>query len=109
MQEQSGWTRRQLPQLQDQDQPPVYSKYALCRGLQRDIVYLSWPKTPLIYEPNGGGERELRGLSKWVELYTGAQMNFGDLDPYLTYGIMQLQMYIIYSSIWGRGGGGIKR
>jgi hypothetical protein len=28
----------------------------------------------------GGG-----GLSHWVQLYTGAQVNFGDLTPYLTY------------------------
>jgi hypothetical protein len=34
--------------------------------------------------PNAGGG-ELRGLSQWVQLYTGAQINFGDLTPYLTY------------------------
>jgi hypothetical protein len=29
---------------------------------------------------------ELRGLSQWVQLYTGGtQINFGDLTPYLTY------------------------
>ncbi len=28
---------------------------------------------------------ELRGLSQWVRLDTGAQINFGDLTPYLTY------------------------
>ncbi len=28
----------------------------------------------------------LRGLSQWVQLYTGAQINFGDLTPYLTFG-----------------------
>ncbi len=32
-----------------------------------------------------GGRGELRGLSQWVQLYTGAQINFGDLTPYLTY------------------------
>ncbi len=26
---------------------------------------------------------ELRGLSQWVQLYTGAQINFRDLTPYL--------------------------
>ncbi len=31
-----------------------------------------------------GGE-ELRGLSQWVQLYTGAQINFGDLTLYLTF------------------------
>jgi hypothetical protein len=27
----------------------------------------------------------LRGLSQWVQLYIGAQINFGDLTSYLTY------------------------
>jgi hypothetical protein len=31
----------------------------------------------------GGGK--LRDLSQWVQLYTGAQINFGDLTQYLTY------------------------
>ncbi len=54
-------------------------------GLQRDVVYLGWP-IALIYEPKcGGGAGELRGLSQWVQLYTEAQINIGDLTPYLTY------------------------
>ncbi len=32
-----------------------------------------------------GGGGELRGLSQWVLLWAGAQINFGDLTPYLTY------------------------
>ncbi len=35
--------------------------------------------------PNAGGG--VRGLSQWVQLYTGAQIN-GDLTPYLTYGVV---------------------
>ncbi len=36
--------------------------------------------------PNAGGEAGgLRGLSQWVQLYLGVQINFGDLTPYLTY------------------------
>jgi len=35
--------------------------------------------------PNEGGGVELRGLSQRVQLYKGAQINFGDLTPYLTY------------------------
>ncbi len=37
--------------------------------------------------PNAGGGGELRGLSanEYVQLYTGAQINFGDLTLYLTY------------------------
>ncbi len=38
----------------------------------------------LIYEPEWGGGR-LRGLRKWVQPCTGAQINFGDLTPYLTF------------------------
>ncbi len=32
-----------------------------------------------------GGGRELRVLSQWVQLYTGAQIKFWDLTTYLTY------------------------
>jgi hypothetical protein len=35
--------------------------------------------------PYAGGGGELRGLSQRVQLYTGTQINFGDLTPYLTY------------------------
>ncbi len=56
-----------------------------CRGLQRDVVYLDWPIAPSYMSPNAGGGGELRGLSQWVKLYTGAQISFGDLTPYLTY------------------------
>jgi hypothetical protein len=33
----------------------------------------------------GGGGAAGRGLSQLVQLYTGAQINFADLTPYLTY------------------------
>ncbi len=40
----------------------------------------SWLTTSApVYERGGRGE--LRGLSQWVQLYTGAQINFGDLTP----------------------------
>ncbi len=64
-------------------------------GLQRDVVFLGWPLAPSYTSPTvgGGGScgfsaneyNELRGLSQWVHLYTGAQINFSDLTPYLTY------------------------
>ncbi len=41
----------------------------------------------------------LRDLSQWVQLYTGAQINFGDLTPYLTYGGAPLGIY--YYDIFG--------
>ncbi len=40
--------------------------------------------------PNAGGGRCRVSLSQWVRLYTGAQINFGDLTPYLTYMTMAL-------------------
>ncbi len=52
------------------------------RGLQRDVVYLGWPIAPSYMSPNAGE----MSLSQWAQLYTGAQINFGDLTPYLTYG-----------------------
>ncbi len=48
---------------------------------------LSWlPNSALVYEPKCGERgRDLRDLSQWVQLYTGAQINFGDRTPYLAY------------------------
>ncbi len=39
------------------------------RGLQRDVVYLCWPKAPSYTSPNSGGLGGLRGLSQWVQLW----------------------------------------
>ncbi len=52
------------------------------RGLQRDVVYLGWPIEPSYMSPNAG-EGGVAWLSQWVQLYTGAHINFGDLTPYL--------------------------
>ncbi len=38
-----------------------------------------------MYEPKCGGEGGSAGLRQWVQLDTEAQINFGDLTPYLTY------------------------
>ncbi len=62
------------------------------RGLQGD-VYLSWPAAPLEYEPKCRGRRggRLRGLGHHVHItWHGAQINFGDQTPYLTYVINSL-------------------
>jgi hypothetical protein len=41
---------------------------------------------PSYMSPNaGGGGGELRGLSQRVQMYTGAQIDFADLTPYLSY------------------------
>ncbi len=72
---------------------PVFYKFfyhlhwATTGGLQRDVVYISLlTNGALVYEPKCGGSGELRCLSQWVQLYTGAQINIGNLSPYLTYG-----------------------
>ncbi len=63
-------------------------------GLQRDVVCLCWPIAPSYTSPNAGGWGVgLQGLSQWVPVVStavhvtwhGAQINFGDLPPYLTY------------------------
>ncbi len=64
---------------------PLLSSSDNYKGLQRDIVYLGWSIEPSYLSPNEGGGESL-GLSQRVRLYTGAQINFGDLTPYLTYG-----------------------
>jgi hypothetical protein len=66
----------------------------LVRGLQRDVVYLGWPIAPSYISPNALGGGELRGLSQWVQLYTGAQITFGDPTPYLTYGSCHRSAYL---------------
>jgi hypothetical protein len=45
--------------------------------------------------PNAGGGGQLLGLSQWAQLYTGAQINFGDLTPYLTYGKKEAKAFMI--------------
>ncbi len=53
------------------------------RGLQRDVVYLGWPMAPsYMYEPKCGGSGELRGLSQWVQLYTGPNSKFNLCLPH---------------------------
>ncbi len=43
-------------------------------------------KVPPYMSLNAGWGGDLRGLNQWVQLYIGAQINFGDLTPYLAYG-----------------------
>ncbi len=61
----------------------------LSRGLQKDVVYLGWPIAPSYMRPNagGGGSCGVSANEYSCTLYTGAQINFGDLSPYLTYGV----------------------
>ncbi len=57
--------------------------------LQGDVVYLGRPIAPLVYEPKWGGRGWVAGshpMRTAVHItWHGAQKNFGDLTPYLTY------------------------
>ncbi len=59
-------------------------------GYKGYVVYLCWPIAPSFMSPNAGRG----GVSQWVQLYTGAQINFEDLTPYLTYGLHHSLMSI---------------
>ncbi len=55
------------------------------RGSQRDVVYLGWPIAPSYMSPKAGGGGS-RGVSaNEYSCANGAQLNFRDLTPYLTY------------------------
>jgi hypothetical protein len=65
---------------------PSTSVWLCDRGLQRDVVYLGWPRAPLVYiweQMQGGGD--LRGGVSANEdsCAHGAQINFRDRTPYL--------------------------
>jgi hypothetical protein len=59
------------------------------RGSQRDVTYLGWPIAPSYMSPNAGkggeGLWESQPMSTPVHKPHWAQINFGDLTPYLTY------------------------
>jgi hypothetical protein len=56
-----------------------------CRGIRRDVVYLCWPIPPHIYESKRGGVAGSQPMSTAVHItWPGAQINFGDLPPYLS-------------------------
>ncbi len=63
----------------------THEQIMLARGFQGDVVYLYLPIAPLVYKHKCGGRGGLRGLSQWEQLWHGAQINFGDLSPYLIY------------------------
>ncbi len=57
------------------------------RWLQRDVVYLGWPIAPSYMRPNAGGGRGGVAVSQPMST-AGAQINFGDPTPYLTYSML---------------------
>ncbi len=66
-------------------QPMCLSRLTQIRRLPRDIVYLGWPIATSYMNPNAEGGS--CGVSANEYSCTqGAQINFGDLNPYLTYG-----------------------
>ncbi len=58
---------------------------------------LSWlTNSALVNEPKCGGGRELRVSANEYSCAHGAQRNFGDLTPYLTYGLTSLLLNIFF-------------
>ncbi len=51
------------------------------RGSLRDVVYLCWPLVPSYMSPNKGGGGGSQPMTTAVHME--AQINFGDLTPYL--------------------------
>ncbi len=57
------------------------------QGITKDVIYLVWPIAPSYLSSNageGGGVAWSQPMSTAVHM--GAQTNFRDLNPYLTYG-----------------------
>jgi hypothetical protein len=83
---------------------PLPSPIHTGRGLQGDVVYLSWPIAPLIYKPKCRGRGWVAGsqpMRTAVRItWHGAQINFEDLTPYLTYAYRPLDGTIKGSLTW---------
>ncbi len=69
--------------------------YVDARGLQRDVVYLGWPIEPSYIRVKMRGREGVAGpqpMSIAVHItWHGAQIYFGDLPPYFTYGAEALR------------------
>jgi hypothetical protein len=50
-----------------------------------DVFYLGWPIAPSYISPNAGGGLRCLVSANEYSCAHGAQINFGDLTPYLTY------------------------
>ncbi len=75
--------------------------YVQSRGLQRDVVYLGWPIAPSYNISPNAGEREVVAGGQRVQLYTGAQINFGDLTSYLTYMVQSKGAFMrVYTTVY---------
>jgi hypothetical protein len=61
-------------------------KSTTSQGYSTKIFRLSWlTNSALVYEPKCGGRSWGGGLTNEYNCAHGAQLNFGDLTPYLTY------------------------
>ncbi len=80
--------------------PPIPFLWSMRnRRLHRDVIYLGWPIAPRIWAQLGGGGG-CGGLSQWVySCAHEAQINFGDLTPYLTYDAKWKQTVVFAKSI----------
>ncbi len=88
--ERSGFCLRPLMRKAAVSLPHTYSAVLICggQGVTRRCR-LSWlTRAPLVYEPKcGGGGCGSQPMRTAVHItWHGAQINFGDLAPYLTYG-----------------------
>ncbi len=63
------------------------------QGSQRDVVYstLAVTNSTLVYEPKCGGGGYRVSANEYSCAH-GAQINLGDLTPYLTYGTISLSL-----------------
>ncbi len=53
------------------------------QGSQRDVVYLGWPTAISYMRPNAGGGEGWGPSANEYSCAHGAQINFGDLSPYV--------------------------
>jgi hypothetical protein len=74
------------------------SEWISPRGLQRDVVYLCWPIAPSYVSQNTGGGGSLRVSANEYSCAHGAQINFGDLTPYLTYDFVSVNWSSVHAS-----------
>jgi hypothetical protein len=81
-----------IPGILDRLQIRALKSAWLYQGVTRDVVYLGLPIATSYMSPNAGGMGGVAGsqpMSTAVQctMYIGSQINFGDLTPYLTYGL----------------------
>ncbi len=79
---------------------PYYFTVNQCCVYTKLLVWecrLSWlTNSALVYEPKCGGSCGVSANEvQYLQLYAGAQINFGDLTPYLTNGWVQWLRFVL--------------